>query len=707
MAEEVGVAFVRLVPSMRGFGPEASRALNDATAQPAAAAGQEAGGRFGDAFKTALLGAGLLAGAALVGGIGEALDQGRITAKMGAQLGATTSEAKRYGQIAGQLFAAGVTANFQEAADAVRATMAAGLLPPDATNAQINSIATNVADLASTFDLELGQTAAAVGQLMKNGMAPDAKAALDLVAAGLSGTDARADDALDTITEYGTIFKTVGVSGQTAMGLIRQGLQAGARDTDKIADAVKEFSLKATEDSEAVQDAFKDLGLSGKEIGADVAAGGTRAENAIGTVLDKLREMPATTARANVIKELFGGPGEDLGASLFALNVDKARASMDGASGSADALGDGLRDNAGARLTEFKNGLQQAFVEVLGNKVIPVLEDFASWARDNPNVVKGIAVAIAGVLVPALVLMAVNATVAAATTVTAWVTAGAAAVSSAGTQTAAGARVAGAWVLMAGRALVQAGRMAASWFIAMGPIGWVIGAIIALGLLIFANWDKIKKWTGQAWDWVWSKIQSVGKAILGFILGMPLVRFFLQHWDRIRSGTASKVLGFISWVRGIPGRILRAIGSLRSLLYNKGMDLISGLWNGIKSMGGWLKSKLISFARSKIPGPIAKALGIASPSKVMAREIGRWIPAGIQQGIESGTADVSASTQLAAAVMLPGHAGQTPRTAPAAGTTVVIDGTAMPRALLQWLRHSVRIDGQGSVQTLLGQPRKG
>ncbi len=52
-------------------------------------------------------------------------------------------------------------------------------------------------------------------------------------------------------------------------------------------------------------------------------------------------------------------------------------------------------------------------------------------------------------------------------------------------------------------------------------------------------------------------------------------------------------------------------------------------------MGGWLRGQLMGFARNMIPGPIAKALGIASPSRLMADVVGRWIPPGIVDGIES------------------------------------------------------------------------
>lgn len=104
-----------------------------------------------------------------------------------------------------------------------------------------------------------------------------------------------------------------------------------------------------------------------------------------------------------------------------------------------------------------------------------------------------------------------------------------------------------------------------------------------------------------------------------------------------KDSIVSKADEAIAWVRGLPDRIASAVGNLGSLLVSKGKDVVRGLWSGIKSMGAWLRSTLSSWAKDLIPGPIAEALGIASPSKVMARDVGRWIPAGVVKGIEAGS----------------------------------------------------------------------
>lgn len=48
MAEEVGVGFVRLVPSMRGFAKAAERQMSRGLAGPARRAGEDAGDEIGD-----------------------------------------------------------------------------------------------------------------------------------------------------------------------------------------------------------------------------------------------------------------------------------------------------------------------------------------------------------------------------------------------------------------------------------------------------------------------------------------------------------------------------------------------------------------------------------------------------------------------------------------------------------------------------------
>nr|PZM87708.1 MAG: hypothetical protein DIU81_08880 [[Clostridium] cellulosi] len=78
-----------------------------------------------------------------------------------------------------------------------------------------------------------------------------------------------------------------------------------------------------------------------------------------------------------------------------------------------------------------------------------------------------------------------------------------------------------------------------------------------------------------------------------------------------------------------------------------GKNIVQGLWNGIASLGGWLRSKIMSWAKAAIPGPIADLLGIRSPSRLMM-EYGIYIGEGLAKGLERARNLVrDASEQLA------------------------------------------------------------
>lgn len=259
------------------------------------------------------------------------------------------------------------------------------------------------------------------------------------------------------------------------------------------------------------------------------------------------------------------------------------------------------------------------------------------------------------------------ATVSAAKQAAAWTisTAGAAAKAVATFAVTVATTVAG-WALMGIQALINAAKMAAAWVIAMGPVGWVIAAVVALVALIIANWDTVKRVTIAAWTAVsgalvaaWNGIKSfVSGAIsavvgfvrdhwqllvgiflgpLGIVLGLVIKHFgaikgavsgalnavvgFLKSgwntarsvtssaWSSIRNAVSSAVSGLLGFVRGIPGRIRSALGSLGSLLYNSGKSIIQGLINGITNMAGRVAGAVrgvLQRARNLLPFSPAK-----------------------------------------------------------------------------------------------------
>ncbi len=105
------------------------------------------------------------------------------------------------------------------------------------------------------------------------------------------------------------------------------------------------------------------------------------------------------------------------------------------------------------------------------------------------------------------------------------------------------------------------------------------------------------------------------------------------------------ISGIVSMVGGVAKAAWQIITTIKDTLspsnmLNIGKNVVEGLWNGIKDMGGWLKDKIIGFVKDKIPGPIRSALGINSPSRVAA-ELGMQVPRGLAKGIEATSGLVS------------------------------------------------------------------
>ena len=166
-----------------------------------------------------------------------------------------------------------------------------------------------------------------------------------------------------------------------------------------------------------------------------------------------------------------------------------------------------------------------------------------------------------------------------------------------------------------------------------GVLDIVIGILDTFIGLFTGDWDRMREGLKRIWAGLWGAIVSIIKAQVErvFIVGRALI-------DK-----------FGDWFKSLPGKIKGWLGDLGSLLVDSGKNLIRGLWDGIVSMGSWLKDKIVGWVKNVIPGPIASALGISSPSKVAAM-LGKQVPAGLLQGMKSGTSDVvKAAENLGAA----------------------------------------------------------
>lgn len=173
-------------------------------------------------------------------------------------------------------------------------------------------------------------------------------------------------------------------------------------------------------------------------------------------------------------------------------------------------------------------------------------------------------------------------------------------------------------------------------------IGLIVGALTDLGIWIYQNWDTVKAKTAEIWEGIKSffttTIPNIVNIIsnffselpgkIGYLLGLvvgkmlawrknmvdwakenvpkiigSIIDFFKElpgkikeKIDSIRETIAIWAIDMITWIQEeLPNVINNIIGwfaNLPEALVNIGKNMIYGLWNGILSVGSWLKDKM-------------------------------------------------------------------------------------------------------------------
>ena len=112
---------------------------------------------------------------------------------------------------------------------------------------------------------------------------------------------------------------------------------------------------------------------------------------------------------------------------------------------------------------------------------------------------------------------------------------------------------------------------------------------------------------------------------------------FTNAGNTIRNGAENiknKVVQLVS-------TIFNKIKELPEKVVSIGRDLVTGIWSGISDKIQWVKDRIASMGQA-ITNAIKNVFGIASPSKVWAKEVGAMLPAGLFKGYESEMDDVKA-----------------------------------------------------------------
>ena len=323
------------------------------------------------------LGAGL--GALVLDGFSEAMEREDAGKLLAAQVGASDAEMAKLGAISGDLYKNAFGESVSEVNAVMKAVFQSGLATVKDSEDAIKGVTTQVMNYTKLTGEEAVPVTRAISQLLKTGLAKNATEAFDLLTRGVQKGLDKSEDLLDTVNEYGTQFRKLGLDGTMAFGLISQAIQAGARDSDIAADALKEFSIRAIDGSELTADSFKALGLSAKDMTAAIAQGGPKATAALDLTLDRLRGVKDPAKQAQIAVGLFGTQAEDLGAALYAMDLTTAASQFGQVGGAAERAGDLINDTASNKLTTLGRSIKSSIVDAIGKYALPHLHKFGDW----------------------------------------------------------------------------------------------------------------------------------------------------------------------------------------------------------------------------------------------------------------------------------------------------------------------------------------
>lgn len=177
------------------------------------------------------------------------------------------------------------------------------------------------------------------------------------------------------------------------------------------------------------------------------------------------------------------------------------------------------------------------------------------------------------------------------------------------------------------------------WNIALNanPIGLVVLAVAALIgaiILIVKHWDVIRDATVKTWDAVKGAVmKAVDWMVDAFFKFHPL-GIFIKHWAAIKAFFAT-----------LPATMLQA-----------GRNIVQGLIDGIKNMGGAFKDAIVGTVKQGWDSA-KNFLGISSPSKLFM-ELGQYSVEGLMQPFDGvGARVVNALEPIGRAVAPSPQAG--------------------------------------------------
>ena len=200
-------------------------------------------------------------------------------------------------------------------------------------------------------------------------------------------------------------------------------------------------------------------------------------------------------------------------------------------------------------------------------------------------------------------------------------------------------------------------------------IGYALGT--AIGTII--------QWGINVKDWVTTELPKIIQSVVDWFAQLPgriwtwlvntvnnVIQWGQNLYSTMTTAATNAINSVTSWFQQLPGKIwtwlvntvtkvgqwaidlknkgveaaqslvnavIDGVSSLPGKMKEVGVNIVNGVWSGICSAKDKFVSDVKSFFSGIVDG-VKDALDINSPSRVMKKEVGRWIPPGVGEGIK-------------------------------------------------------------------------
>lgn len=500
----------------------------------------------------------LVAGGGIAGAVSQALDMSSLDTKIDITFEVPEESKQSVKEAVLGIEAYGLDA--EEALEGVRRQWALNKDASDEVNASISKGAATIAkNFAGVDFVELIQETNEVAAALKISN-EEALALTDaLLKAGFP------PEQLDTLSEYGQQMKDIGFNTAEIQAIFEAGVNTKTWNIDNLNDGVKEARLQMStfgyEIPKALQPLLEQAGMSEKkfqEWGKAVAAGGEEGSKAMSEVATWLDSIDNKELKNELATKVFGTKWEDQGQNMIAV--------FQGVSTATDQTNDNLNslyETMGKTNADPMVELQQAFTNVklalapLLTEVTKVITKIAEWISQNPELAATITAIVTAIGILVGIFMSLAPLIAG---------------------------------IQAALPILQAAFAALS-----GPIGIVIAvitALIALGVLLYKNWDEISAKAVEVWGAITEWFSQTWETIKqGFSVTWEALKIYLSTtWESIKENAANVWNGikefFLTWWDEILAAFGGPIGILVYLIasnWDTIKNTTSEVWNGIKT----------------------------------------------------------------------------------------------------------------------------